>query len=238
MARPTLQVRKLSPRGAEGAHPRSRRTHTVFPEPRGASRPSPHPLTSLSGLWLPCGGAWSSPGHSHLGALPSLPQLLGVARKECPLRTDPAPPCPWPLLGSWPGGCREAQPRQDPQENAELSLVRREEGLVCEAACSGDRTQHTPCQPERRGSPGGGAGQERKRSRSLGAQSPPPSPHSPAAASPAPRLARPLLRATPVSGQPVPDPPGLPPWPPGAAGPTGTRGGGTPAVPPAGLGPP
>lgn len=188
MARPTVQVRKLSPRGAEGAHPRSRRTHTVFPEPRGASRPPPHPLTSLSGLWLPCGGAWSSPGHSRLGALPSLPQWLGVARKECPLRTDPAPPCPWPLLGPWPGGCREALPRRDPQENAEVSLVRREEGLVCEAACSGDRTQHTPCQPERRGSPGGGAGQERKRSRSPGAQSPPPSPHSPAAASPAPRL--------------------------------------------------
>ena len=106
------------------------------------------------------------------------------------------------------------------------------------------RSTH-PANWERRGSPGGGAGQERKRKNAPAAQGAaqlPPPPHGPApAAYPGPQAGpSPLLRVTPVSGQPMPDPPELLPWPPGPSQrlccsrpPAGTQSRGTPAVAPA-----
>lgn len=152
--------------------------------------PSHQPVPALASLRRDLEQPWTL----SLGALPSLAQRLGVARKECPLRTGPAPPCPWPLLGPWPGGCREALPGWYCQENAELSLARREEGLECEAACSGDRTQHTPCQlgEERKPWRRGGTGKKKKkRSRSSGSSSAPPPPHM---------VQRPLPTPAPCSG--------------------------------------
>ena len=100
------------------------------------------------------------------------------------------------------------------------------------------RSTH-PANWERRGSPGGGAGQERKRKNAPAAQGAaqlPPPPHGPAPAA----YPSPLLRVTPVSGQPMPDPPELLPWPPGPSQrlccsrpPAGTQSRGTPAVAPA-----
>ena len=139
--------------------------------------PSHQPVPALASLRRGLEQPWTL----SLGALPSLVQRLGVARKECPLRTGPAPPCPWPLLGPWPGGCREALSGRDRQENAELSLARREEGLVCEAACSGDRTQHTPCQLGEERKPWRRGGTGKKMLPQLGELSPlPRSPRGPA----------------------------------------------------------
>lgn len=189
MAGPTLRVRKLRPGVQRGPTPSHARCAPCSRRLGVPADPSPRPLTSQSRLRLPCGGAWSSPGPSHWGLCLPFFNGWGVSRKECRLRTGPALPYPWPLLGPWPGGCREALPCRDRQENAELSLVRREEGLVCEAACSGDRTQHTPCQPERRGDkPGSRGGTGKKTLRSSGSSAHPAPTQSSAAASLAPRL--------------------------------------------------
>lgn len=178
MAGPTLRVRKLRPGVQRGPTPSHARCAPCSRRLGMPADPSPRPLTSQSRLRLPCGGAWSSPGPSHWGLCLPFFNGWGVSRKECPLRTGPALPYPWPLLGPWPGGCREALPCRDRQENAELSLVRREEGLVCEAACSGDRTQHTPCQPERRGEEAREQGRDRKENAPQLWELSPPRPHA------------------------------------------------------------
>lgn len=217
MAGPTLRVRKLRPGVQRGSTP----SHSgCAPRSRRLGEPAHHPLTlspASPGSGFPAEGPGAALDPLAGGfAFPS--SMAGGWRgKSVPLRTGPALPYPWPLLGPWPGGCREALPCRDRQENAELSLVQREEGLVCEVACSGDRTQHTPCQPERRGEAAREQGRDRKEKAPAapGAQPTPAPTQSSAAASLAPRLS-----PTPAQGHSSLESacarsPRVPPWPPG-----------------------
>ena len=160
MAGPTLRVRKLRPGVQRGPTP-SHAGHSR-PIPSPSHQPVPAPASLRRGL--------EQPRTLSLGALPSLFQWLGGG-EECPLR---------PLLGPWPGGCREALPCRDRQENAELSLVRREEGLVCEAVPGTGRSTHPANRRGEERKPGSRGGTGKKMLLQLWELSPPPPPRSPA----------------------------------------------------------
>ena len=203
--------------------------------------PSHQPVPALASLRRGLEQPWTL----SLGALPSLVQRLGVARKECPLRTGPAHgPCSGPGLEDAGRPCQAGIVRK--MQNFPWRGGRRVWCVRLPVPGTG-RSTH-PANWERTGSPGGGAGQERKCSHSSGSSAPFPCLHvvqrgclpRPAGWAQPPAQGQSCLRSAHAQ---APGAPALASWALPEAllqqAPAGTQSRGTPAVrSPSGSGPP